>query len=89
MGTESVEKVLERLAVTDKTTLVCENAPEGKVRVTSSAWAQEKVILKDQVLEVRNVDGRLHIAREARHHDDWTRRTSPMTPTGRARRSWS
>ena len=23
------------------------------------------------MLEVPNVDGRLHIARKARHHDDW------------------
>jgi hypothetical protein len=37
-----LEKVLERLATTDKTTLVCEKEPEGKVRVTSSAWADEK-----------------------------------------------
>jgi hypothetical protein len=23
------------------------------------------------VLEVRNVDGRLHVARKPRHHDEW------------------
>jgi hypothetical protein len=45
-------------------------APEGKIRVTSSSWDDEKVILKDQVLEVRNVDGRLHVARKSRDHDD-------------------
>jgi hypothetical protein len=34
-------------------------APDGaKMRVTSESW----VILRDQVLEMRNVDGRLHIA---------------------------
>jgi hypothetical protein len=27
--------------------------------------------LKDQVLEVHNVDDRLHVARKERHHDDW------------------
>jgi len=27
--TDSLEKVLEKLATTDKTTLVCEKAPEG------------------------------------------------------------
>jgi hypothetical protein len=30
MGPVSLEKVLEKLATTDKTTLVCEKAPEGK-----------------------------------------------------------
>jgi hypothetical protein len=29
------------------------------------------VILRDQVLEVRNVDGRLHIARKPRRYDEW------------------
>jgi hypothetical protein len=44
---------LEKLAVTDKTTLAIEKAPAGKIRVTSSAWPDERVILKGQVLEVR------------------------------------
>jgi len=30
------------------------------MRATSGSWDGEKVILKDQVLEVRNVDSRLH-----------------------------
>jgi len=38
MGPENLEKVLEKLATTDKTTLVCEKAPEGKIRVTSGSW---------------------------------------------------
>jgi hypothetical protein len=41
------------------------------MRVMSGSWDGEKVILRDQVLEVRNVDGRLHIARKSRHHDEW------------------
>jgi hypothetical protein len=65
MAPEKLEKVLEKLAVTDETTLVCEKLPEGKIRVTSSAWAEERVILKDQVLEVRNVDDRLRRAQGA------------------------
>jgi hypothetical protein len=84
MGPDNLEKVLERMAVTDKSTLVYEKAPEGKIRVTSSAWADERVILKGQVLEARNVDGRLHVARKERHHDDWDRRSSRMSPTGGA-----
>jgi hypothetical protein len=41
------------------------------MRVTSGSWDGEKVILKGEVLEVRNVDGRLHIARKPRQHDEW------------------
>jgi hypothetical protein len=40
-------KLLQKLAVTDKTTLTCEKAPEGKIRMTSGSWDSEKVILKD------------------------------------------
>jgi hypothetical protein len=82
MGPEKLEKVLERMAVTDNATLVCEKAPDGKVRVTSSAWPDERVILKDQVLEVRNVDGRLHVARKRRQHDEWDPPIAPYDPYG-------
>jgi hypothetical protein len=82
MGPEKLEKVLEKLAVTDKATLVCEKAPEGKIRVTSNAWASEKVILKGEVLEVRNVDGRLQIARKERRHDEWDPPIEPYDPYG-------
>jgi hypothetical protein len=41
------------------------------VRVTSGSWEGEKVILKDQVLEVRNVDGRLYVSRKAKKPDEW------------------
>jgi hypothetical protein len=47
MGTDSLEKVLDRLAVTEKSTIVLERAPDGKIRVTSGSWDAEKVILKD------------------------------------------
>jgi hypothetical protein len=50
MGPDSTEKVLERLATSEKTTLVCERQPDGKIRVTSGSWDHEKVILPDQVL---------------------------------------
>lgn len=82
MGTDNLEKVLERLAVTDKTTLAIEKVPEGKVRVTSSAWADERVILKGEVLEVRNVEGRLHVARKAGNHDEWDPPIAPYDPYG-------
>ena len=38
----------------------------AKMRVTSGSWDGEKVILKGQVLELRNVDGRLHVVRNER-----------------------
>jgi hypothetical protein len=41
-----------------------------------------KVILRDQVLEVRNVDGRLHIARKPRHYDEWDPYVPPYDPYG-------
>jgi len=30
-----------------------------------------RAVFRDQVLEVRNVEGRLHIARKERRHDEW------------------
>jgi hypothetical protein len=71
MRTDIGEKVLEKLATSDKATIVIERQPDGKMRVTSGSWDGEKVFSRDQVLEVRNVAGRLHIARKSRHHDEW------------------
>jgi hypothetical protein len=56
---------------------------DGKMRVTSGSWEGEKVFLKDQVLEVRNVDGRLHVAQKVRKPDEGTRRSSPTIRTVR------
>jgi hypothetical protein len=56
---------------TEKTTIVIERQPDGKIPVTSGSWDGEKLFLKDQVLEVRNVDGRLHVARKERRPDEW------------------
>ena len=63
-------------------TLVCEKSPEGKVRVTASTWSSEKVILKGEVLEVRNVDGQVRVARKAKHHDDRDPPIEPYEPYG-------
>jgi hypothetical protein len=67
MRAENLEKVLERIATTEKTTIVTERSPGGKMRATSGSWDGEKVLLRDQVLEVRNVEGRLHVSRKSRH----------------------
>jgi hypothetical protein len=50
--------------------------------VTSGSWDGEKVFLRDQVLEVRNVDGRLHIARKPREYDEWDPYYEPYDPYG-------
>jgi hypothetical protein len=67
------EKLLKRLATSDKTTIVVERQPDGKMRVTSGSWDGEKVFLKDQVLRVRHAiaDARLHVARKTKAPDDW------------------
>jgi hypothetical protein len=61
------------LATSDKTTIVVERQPDGKMRITSGSWDGEKIFLKDQVIEVRhaNADGRLHVARKTKRYDDW------------------
>jgi len=63
--------VLERLATSDKATLVIERQTDGKMRVTSGSWDGGKLIWRDQVVEVRNVDGSLQLTRKSRHHDEW------------------
>jgi hypothetical protein len=71
MRTDTTEKVLEKLATSDKATIVIERQPDGKMRVTSGSWDGEKVILRDQGLEARNVEGGLHIASKSQHHNEW------------------
>ena len=51
MRTDIEEKVLEKLATSDKATIVVERQIDGKMRVTSGSWDKETVILRDQVLE--------------------------------------
>jgi len=38
MRVENLEKVIEKLATTERSTIVVERAPEGKIRVTSGSW---------------------------------------------------
>ena len=52
LHTETLEKVLEKLATTQKSTIVIERQPDGKIRATSGSWDGEKVLFRDQVLEV-------------------------------------
>jgi hypothetical protein len=78
------EKVLERLATSDKCTIVVEKQPDGKMRVTSGSWDGEKVFLKDQVLEVRHAvpDAGLHVARKTKAPDEWDPAIEPYDPDG-------
>jgi hypothetical protein len=64
-----VEKDLEKLETTESTTLALKREDGGKIRVASMLWEDARVILRDEVLVVRNVDGRLHIARKERRPD--------------------
>jgi hypothetical protein len=70
MRTDIEEKVLEKLATSDRVTIVVERQSDGKMRVTSGSWDGEKVILRDQVLEVSKVEGRLHVADGERRAGD-------------------
>ena len=74
-GVEIGEKVLERLATSDKITIVIERQSDGKMRVTSGSWDGEKVFLKDQVLEVR------HAIADARLHGSQNQGTGRVGPT--------
>jgi hypothetical protein len=46
-------KVIDKLGKADAVTLALSRLDGGKIRVTSSLWADGVVILPDQVLEVR------------------------------------
>jgi hypothetical protein len=50
MRTDTHEKVLEKLATSDKVTIVIERLTDGEMQVTSGSWDGEKVILRDQRL---------------------------------------
>ena len=82
MRLELPEKVIEKLAMSDCITIVIERHPHGKMRVTSTSWDGERVLFRDQVLEVRNAtgDGRLHIAPKIKRHDDWDPPIEPYDP---------
>jgi hypothetical protein len=82
MVPDSTQKVLERLATSDKVTLVVERLLNGNMRVASGSWDNEKLILRDEMIEVRNVNGRLHIARKLRRHDEWDPPITPYDPYG-------
>jgi hypothetical protein len=55
----NLEKVLEKLAVTDKAGRSCPKRLTAKCASRQGIGRGKKVFGRDQVLEVRNVEGRL------------------------------
>ena len=74
----------DRLALTDKATLVLEKLPDGKIKATSNSFDEPKVIGVDQVLEARFFEGKVRIARKERLPDagDPPRTPSTYDPYG-------
>ena len=74
----------DRLALTDGTKIVLEKLPEGKIKVNSNSFIEDKVVLPDQVLEVRHLEGKIRIARKDRLPDagDPPRTPSTYDPYG-------
>ncbi len=65
----SLGPVLEKLATSERITITVERLPSGNIRVKSNSWDHERVLLRNQVPEVRSVSDRLHVARKAEHPD--------------------
>lgn len=66
---EKIDTVLETLAFTEDTQIILKRLPEGKIQATSKSWDEAKVVLPDQVLEIRLADGRIRIARKEKKRD--------------------
>jgi hypothetical protein len=86
VGHSGLDRVLERLATSDKITIVIERQPDGKMRVTSGSWDHERVLFPTETLEVRCVDGRLHVSRKVRKPDEWDPPVEAHGPYGPRRR---
>ena len=54
------------------------------MRVTSGSWDHDKVLFREEVLEVRCVDGRLHVSRKVRKPDEWDRPVEAYSIAGRS-----
>jgi hypothetical protein len=50
------------MGTTESTTISVSREVGGKIRLTSSLWPEPKVILKDEVLKIRNAGGLLRVA---------------------------
>jgi hypothetical protein len=68
-STEVVEKVLEKLATSEKTTIVISRDHDGKMCVTSCSWDSERVFLRDPGRDVRTAACRRYVACKPRQPD--------------------
>jgi hypothetical protein len=59
MGPDKLKKVLERMAMSENTTLVMKRERGGEMPVTSRHWEEASVLGANEVLEVCDIDGRL------------------------------
>jgi hypothetical protein len=69
-----------------KATLAVEARREGKISVRTVAWDDARVILKDQVLELRNMDAAFASPGRRASTTTTTFRPRSMTPMGPAAR---
>jgi hypothetical protein len=65
-----VEKVLEKLATSEKTMIVISRDHDGKMCVTSCSWDSERVFPRDPERDVRTAARRLYVACKPRHPDE-------------------
>lgn len=70
----------DKLMKSDKATLILEALKDGKIRVSAAAFEDARVILPDQVLEVRNVHGQLIVLRKKREAEPTVDPAAPTDP---------
>jgi hypothetical protein len=80
---------LERIATSDRVTLVVERIVGGKMARHVKQLGSRARLARDQVLEVRNVEGRLHVARKERRPDECDAQIEPYDPAGLGQRALS
>jgi NMD protein affecting ribosome stability and mRNA decay len=73
---------VDQIAIADRTTLVVTAEKDGKTSVQISTCTDTVKVLKDQVLEVRNIGGRLRIAKKVRRYDEKDPWVEPYDPYG-------
>lgn len=80
---KSFPRVIRKLAaVTERITLALDKLPEGKIRVSASCWEDARVVMRVQVLEIRNIDGQIRVAVKDRLYDTGDLPMAPYDPYG-------
>ncbi len=73
------------LCFSDAATVVLAKPPDSKVKITSKSCPWKKVLQRDQILEVRFLDGRIRLAPKARFPDACDRSGPAYDPYGPGR----